>query len=53
VKSEDRNPKSEGNPKTEIRERLDLAGWLLGWVGVDSSFELRVSFGFRFSAFRI
>jgi hypothetical protein len=46
-----RIPKSEGNPKPEIRELRDLAGWLLGWVGVNSGFGFRISFGFRLSVF--
>ena len=53
MKSEDRKPKSEGNPKPEIRKQLNRAAGLLGWVGVDSSFGFLISFGFRFSAFRI
>jgi flagella basal body P-ring formation protein FlgA len=45
LKSEIRNPKSEGSPKSEIRK----AGWLLGRVASIRKQAQEVAFGFRIS----
>jgi hypothetical protein len=42
MKSEIRNPKSEGNPKSEYRIAI---------IATVSDFGIRLSFGFRISAF--
>ncbi len=48
LKSEIRNPKSEGSPKAEIRSN----GWLLGWAASIRKLALSSAFGFRISDFR-
>ena len=51
MKSEARNPKSEGNPKAEIR-KWPLPRWPLACrAAVPSDLGFRISFGFRLSGF--
>ena len=51
LKSEDRNPKPERRPKSEIRGQL-APGWgCFNEVALDSDFGFRPSFGLRYSCF--
>jgi len=52
-KSEARKAKSERRPKPEIRRTVGPAGWRPAEVAGHSGFGLRISFGLRFSGFRI
>ena len=51
LKSEHRNPKTEGRPKTEILEQRELMGYCPTEMALDSDLGLRVSFGLRSSGF--
>ena len=52
-KPEVRNPKSEGNPKSEVRRTTYAARERSARAMAFSGFGLRISFGFRVSALRI
>src|ERR1035441_5967244 len=51
AKAEIRNPRSEGNPKTESRKKLLPVGWRPAGAVPGSYCGFRVSFGLRISVF--
>jgi hypothetical protein len=52
-KSEIRNPKSEGNPKLEIRTVMEMGGYFVSDFGFRIfGFGLPSDFGFRISDFK-
>ena len=51
AKAEIRNPRSEGNPKTEGRKKLLPMGWRPAGAIPGSDFGFRASFGLRLSVF--
>ncbi len=51
LKSEHRNPKTEGRPKSEILEQREPMRYCLTKMALDSNLGLRISFGLRSSGF--